>query len=52
MAGFAQSPQKNNTIILKVKNKERFIKDANKSIPSKEFLEINKKAGKLIGLQR
>lgn len=52
MAGFARSPQKNNTIILKVKDKNSFVKDVNKNLPSKSFTEITKKAGKLVGIQK
>lgn len=51
MAGFAQSPKNNQTIVIKVKDKKKFIEDVNNSRPSKEFIEKCEKAGKLVGIK-
>lgn len=52
MAGFASSPKNNRTLVVKVPDKKKFVEEANQNIPSKEFFDINKKAGKLIGIKK
>lgn len=51
MAGFAMSPKENRTYVVSVKDKKQFIEEANKSIPSKEFFNLNAKVGKLINIK-
>lgn len=51
MAGFAQTPKNNQTLILKVSDKKKFIEEVNKCRPSNEFIEKCKKAGKLVGIK-
>ena len=48
MAGLASSPKNNRTVVVKVPDKKKFVEEANQ----KEFFDINKKAGKLIGIKK
>lgn len=50
MAGLARSPKGNKTTVIRVKDKQQFIKDFNSRIPSKEKIKEIRKVGEFFGI--